>query len=143
MLHELVFLVHLASFAVAVGGVLYADKVGFSWFLGKVETISPRTLRTLHNVMSLSLAFLILSGLYLFWPEREYLLRQTLFFIKMGLVAALVINSFVIDNLMDVASQLPFKWIPAGQKAVLFASGAFSFACWAGSGITALLLFGL
>lgn len=142
-LRDIAFYVHVAALAVALFGVLYADKVGFAWLRGKVTTISPRTLQVLHDVMSLSLATLILSGLYLFWPMREYLLTQPFFLAKLAFVIALVINSLVIDKLMNVAVKLPFAEVSGTGKVVLFLSGAVSFACWAGAVTTAFLLFGL
>ena len=143
MLHALVFLIHLTSLAVAGCGVLVADKVGLGWIRGKVRTIQPRTLHRLHRAMSYALTGLIASGLYLFWPMREYLLQQNLFLLKLLFVAMLVINSIVIDRLMLVATKVPFASVSNKGKVVLLLSGAFSFICWAGAGICALLVFGL
>ena len=142
-LKDFVFLIHLASLAVAAVGVLIADKVGFSWIRGKVKTLHHRTLHLLHETLSYALTLLILSGLYLFWPMREYLLGQPFFLLKMGFVALLVINSIAIDKLMVVATKVPFANVSGKGKVVLFISGAFSFACWVGAGISALVVFGL
>jgi hypothetical protein len=142
-LHTIAFGVHLLALAVAACGVLAADKVGFSWIRGKVRTLSPRTLHILHETLSYALAALIVSGLYLFWPMRDYLLHQNLFLLKMLFVGVLVINSVVIDRLMLVATKVPFAMISPKGKVVLFLSGAFSFACWAGAAIAALVVFGL
>jgi hypothetical protein len=142
-LHTIAFGVHLLALAVAACGVVIADKIGFSWIRGKVRTLSPRTLHILHETLSYSLAALILSGLYLFWPMREYLLQQNLFLLKMLFVAVLVINSVVIDRLMLVATKVPFTAISGKGKVVLFISGAISFACWAGAALAALIVFGL
>jgi hypothetical protein len=131
----------LLALGVAACGVLVADKIGFSWIRGKTRTLSHKTLHILHETLSYALAALILSGLYLFWPERAYLLGQNLFLLKMFFVAALVINSVVIDRLMLVATKVPFTAISGKGKVVLFISGAISFACWAGAVIAAVLLF--
>jgi hypothetical protein len=95
----------------------------------------------LHETLSYALAALILSGLYLFWPVRDYLLHQNLFLLKMFFVAVLVINSIVIDRLMLVATKVPFAMVSTKGKVVLFLSGAFSFICWGGAVIAAVLVF--
>ncbi|MGC9602750.1 MAG: hypothetical protein ABSE76_03385 [Minisyncoccia bacterium] len=141
--HTIAFGIHLFALAIAVCGVVVADKVGFSWMRGKVQKLSPKTLHVLHEAISYALIALIASGLYLFWPEREYLLQQNLFLLKMFFVAALVINSIVIDRLMLVATKVPFTMISTKGKAVLFMSGAISFICWVGAALAALIVFGL
>lgn len=140
---DIPFVIHLAALATAACGLLYADKVGFSWMRGRIEVVPRRTLAVLHDVVSLALIALLLSGLYLFWPMRDYLLYQGLFYIKMTFVVLLVINSIAIDNLMHTAAYTPFRAVPARQRAGLLVSGGLSFLCWAGAGFTALLLFGL
>ena len=141
--HTIAFCVHLLALAVAACGVLAADKVGFSWMRGNVQKLSPKTLRALHETISYALIALIASGLYLFWPEREYLLHQHLFLLKMFFVGVLVVNSIVIDRLMLVATKVPFAMISGKGKAVLFMSGAISFACWVGAALAAIIVFGL
>jgi hypothetical protein len=141
MLHPVVVLIHLMALAVAGCGVLVADKVGLSWIRGKTRMLSRRTLHILHKTISYALATLILSGLYLFWPVRDYLLHQNLFLLKMFFVAVLVINSLVIDRLMLVATKVPFTMISGKGKVVLLMSGAISFICWTGAFIAAVLLF--
>jgi NhaP-type Na+/H+ or K+/H+ antiporter len=141
ILHSIALLIHLGSLAIAGCGVLVADKVGFAWMSGKTKKLAPRTLHILHEVVSYALVGLIASGLYLFWPMREYLLHQNLFLLKLGFVAALVINSIVIDRLMIVAAKVPFASVSTKGKIVLFLSGALSFICWVGAGLSALLLF--
>ena len=143
MLHAFIFLIHLIALAVAGCGVLVADKIGFSWIRGKTRTLSHKTLHILHETLSYALAGLILSGLYLFWPARDYLLHQNLFLLKLFFVAVLVINSIAIDRLMVVATKVPFAMVSGKGKVVLFISGAISFACWIGAGLAALLVFGL
>ena len=143
MIQTTVFFIHLASLAAAAVGILVADHAGFSWIRGKVQTLSSQTLHRLHNGISYALTGLILSGLYLFWPGREYLLTQPLFLLKLGFIAVLVINSLAIDKLMLVATKVPFTSVSNTGKVVLFLSGALSAACWVGAGVSALLLFGL
>ncbi|HEY5383220.1 MAG TPA: hypothetical protein VIJ88_01555 [Candidatus Paceibacterota bacterium] len=141
ILHSIALLIHLGALAVAGCGVLVADKVGFAWMRGKTQKISRRTLHLLHETISYALILLIASGLYLFWPVRSYLLHQNLFLLKMFFVAALVVNSIAIDRLMIVATKVPFASVSTKGKIILFLSGALSFTCWVGAGLSALLLF--
>ena len=140
---DLIFVIHLTSLAVAAIGILVADSVGFSWIRGKAARLSPATLHRLHDSISYALTGLILSGLYLFWPMRAYLLGQPLFLLKMGFIAVLVVNSLLIDRLMLVATKVPFAAVSTKGKALFFLSGALSAACWLGAGISALVVFGL
>ena len=142
-LHGIIFLIHLASLAVAAVGILIADHAGFSWIRGKVQTLSSQTLHRLHNTVSYALVGLILSGLYLFWPEREYLLHQPVFLLKLAFIAVLVINSLAIDRLMLVATKVPFSALSGKGTVALLISGAISTTCWVGAGISALVVFGL
>ncbi len=142
-MNDIMFAIHLTSLAVAAIGILVADHTGFSWIRGKVSTLSSRTLHRLHNSISYALTGLILSGVYLFWPMREYLLGQPLFLLKLGLIAVLVLNSLFIDKLMLVATKMPFASVSNAGKTVLFISGAVSTLCWVGAGVSALVVFGL
>jgi hypothetical protein len=83
----------------------------------------------------------ILSGLYLFWPMREYLLSQPMFWLKIGFVAPLLLNSFAIERLLHLPTRAAFRSLSRRQKLPLMLSGAVSLVCWAGAGITALVLF--
>lgn len=141
--YNIIFGVHLAALGIAGCGILVADKLGFAWFRGKKQTLPKRTLHLLHEVMGGSLALLIASGLMLFWPMRDYLVVQPLFYLKMAFIAVLILNSFVIDRLMHLATHMPYRALPRRAKRVLMFSGALSFACWGGAGLAALLLFGL
>jgi hypothetical protein len=141
--HQIYFALHLASLAFAGIGVLYADHAAFDWLRGKIRVMTHRTLAITHWTVTLGLVGLVSTGLLLFWPEREYLLGQPLFIIKMCFVLALILNSFIIETLMHLAARFPYAALTARQKIPLFISGAVSGACWLGAGIAALILFGL
>lgn len=140
-LRDLVFYLHIASLGLAGSGVLYADHLGFSWLRGKSELLLRQHLMRAHYVVSTALVLLIGSGFYMFWPMRAYLLHQPLFLLKMGFVAALIVNAVVIGELMHVATHTPFSNLPRRNRIPLFISGAVSMLCWAGAGVSALLLF--
>jgi cation transport ATPase len=140
-LRDLVFYLHLASLALAGGGMLYADTLAMSWMRGKKDTLWRTHLLRAHYTMTAALALLIATGIYLFWPMHTYLLRQPLFYIKMAFVVTLVINGFVIDRIMHVATYKSFRSLAQLEKLPLFVSGAVSVVCWVGAGTVALLLF--
>ncbi len=118
-----------------------ADSSAFAWLRGKREVVGRETLFVAHWVVTAALAGLILTGLTLFWPMRDYLLAQPLFWVKMIFVSALVINSFFIEYLMHTAAHHSFKSLSHRQKVPLMVSGAISTVSWLGAGITAVFLF--
>jgi hypothetical protein len=134
-------LFHLTSLAVAIIGILYADKQAISWILGKTETLNPKLLMRAHYIVSIGLAGLIVTGLTMFWPMREALLAQPLFLLKMSFVALLVVNSFAIGTLMHTASAKSFASLTLKEKAPLFISGGLSMIGWVGAITAALFLF--
>ena len=138
---DIIFFFHISFLCVAGCGILVADKLGLSWFRGKVRTLRAKKLRLLHEVMGGALAGLIATGLLLFWPSRAYLVTQPTFYIKMVFVAALVINSFIIDRLMHDATRMPFAQLSRGRKRALMLSAGISGLCWAGAATIAFFLF--
>jgi hypothetical protein len=138
---EILFVLHIASLCAAGIGVLMADSSAFAWLRGKREVVGKETLFVAHWVVSIALAGLILTGLALFWPMRDYLVGQPLFWVKMTFVSALVINSFFIEYLMHTAAHHSFKSLSHRQKLPLMLSGAVSTVSWLGAGLCALMLF--
>jgi len=137
----IIFPIHILFLCVAGLGILMADSSAFAWLRGKREVIGRETLFVSHWVVTAGLVGLILTGLVMFWPMREYLLSQPLFWLKMAFVAALVINSFFIEYLMHTAAHRSFASLSHAQKVPFIVSGGISTLSWLGAGITALLLF--
>lgn len=140
-MQDLVFYLHIAFLCVAGLGILIADHAAFQWLTHKRDVVGRRELFLSHWVVSVGLAGLILSGLYLFWPMRDFLLGSPLFWLKIAFVAALTINSFVIDYLMHTASHTPWRHLSFGQRVPFIVSGAVSTLSWLGAFGVALLLF--
>lgn len=139
-LSEVLVLVHIAILVVAGMSLLVADKVGFAWMRGKTPTVNPKTAARLHLVSGLALSGMIITGLMLFWPMREFLLGNIRFWVKMAYVGALVLNSFVINHLMKTAVTTPFASLSRGRKTAFVVSGAVSFLGWIGAGLGGLFL---
>lgn len=141
MLAELPFFIHIGSLFVAGAGVLYADQLAFAWLRGKKETLQHSHLLQAHYLVSAALAAIVLSGAYMFWPMRTYLLQQPLFYLKMFFVGALILNALVIGTLLRIATHKPFHILTRKEKFPLMLSGAISTIGWIGAGLTALMLF--
>ncbi|HUO56150.1 MAG TPA: hypothetical protein VMU27_01810 [Candidatus Paceibacterota bacterium] len=137
----LAFYIHIGSLCVAVFGIFLADKSAFAWLRGKKETLSARDIFIAHWIVAAGLCGLILSGLYLFWPLRTYLIGQPLFWLKIGFVLALIINSFYIDQLMHLALTRPYSALSKRERMTLIISGMVSTLCWIGAFLAALILF--
>lgn len=140
-MQTLIFYAHLGFLGLAGLGILAADHAAFQWLTHKRDVVGKRELFVSHWVVSLGLAGLVLSGLYLFWPMRDYLLNQPLFWIKMAFVAALIINSFFIEYLMHTASHTPWRELSMGERLPFIVSGGVSTLSWLGAFGAALLLF--
>lgn len=135
------FYIHVGSLCIAIFGIFLADKSAFAWLRGVRETLNERDIFVAHWIVTTGLCGLILSGLYLFWPLRAYLVGQPLFWLKMSFVLALVINSFFIDNLMHRAVQRSYASLSPRERRPLLISGAVSTICWIGAVAAALFLF--
>lgn len=140
-MRSLLVLIHIGSLFLAAAGILFADHSAFNWIRGKTGAIGRAALFITHWVVTIALLSLVYTGLFLFWPQREYLLHQPLFLLKMVFVAALLINAIAIERLMHVAEAQPFASLTTGKKVRLFLSGAVSTLSWIGAGLIGLALF--
>lgn len=141
MLHAFIVLIHLSFLGLAALGIYAADHQALDWMRGKRKILRHHVLTRTHQLVTIGLSGLVLTGLYLFWPVREYLFAQPLFWLKMAFVMALLINSFFIERLMPLAGRYEFSRLHNGQKLGLLLSGAISSASWLGAVGAALLLF--
>jgi hypothetical protein len=138
---NLILCIHIGALGVAALGMAYADHEAFAWLHGKKDRLLHRHLLVAHHVVAYALSAIIATGLLLFWPMRDYLLAQPLFWLKMGFVAAIVANSFAIERLMHVPTRASFRSLPRRQRLPLMVSGAISLGSWVGAGVLALILF--
>src|SRR4051812_35538284 len=118
----LLLYLHLIFLATAAVGIVMADSSGLAWMRSKTETVSKRALFTAHWIVTAGLLGLVYTGLFLFWPMREYLLTQPLFLLKLALVGVLLLNALAIDWLMQVASHTPYASLSNRQKMPLIVS---------------------
>lgn len=130
---EQIFLpLHLLSLAFCFVTIIRSDWMGSSWMRGKVNTIDPVKLGSLHKQAWVGLLLMIVTGAVLFSQNTDTLLASGPFYVKMTcvLALALVINAFVIGRFMKIATQKKFSEVNGGDKAKLFLSGFVSIFGW-------------
>lgn len=130
---ELFLPLHLLALAFVAFYVFQADHLGFNWIRGKVSMLDKATVEKYHKRTWIGLMLMILTGLVLFWPTREYLFTRPQFFIKMGFVLALFINSFVIGILSKTSTTKTYASLTFSQKLPLIISGGVSTISWLGA----------
>lgn len=59
---------------------------------------------------------MLVTGTLMITPEWEYFLQEPAFYIKMGLVAVLIINALAIGKLSRIATELPFTLLTTEEK---------------------------
>lgn len=131
---------HLISLTFVLWNVLRADHVGFLWIRGTRKTLDERTLKKYHRNIWIGFSLMIITGLFLFYPMREYLLERPQFYVKMSFILVLIINGLVIGKLMPLAIQKTFQEISKKEKVLLFTSGTVSTISWLMVIISALYL---
>lgn len=141
-LSDIVLPLHIVSLIFSAVGILLADHQAFNWLKGKTPTLDKAKLIKYHYWVSIGLGLMIATGFVLFWPMRDYLIGNTLFSIKMLCVVALVVNSFFIRKLMNVAIERPYAELTFRERAPLMISGAISGLSWLGAFAASLFLFG-
>ena len=135
---------HLIILVITLIGVVRADHEGFAWIRGKKPILDFQKLRMYHYWVGTGLFGMIVTGLILLWPMRDYLLTSSpLFILKMIFVALLVVNAFTIWELLKVATVRTFASLSLKEKIPLFTSGLISTGCWMGAVVLGLYLFGL
>ena len=140
-MRDIIFYLHMTSLTFVAWNVFQADHMGFSWMKGRVETLPLAKVRKYHIQMWIGLILMIITGLLLFWPVREYLLSRPQFYVKMGFVTALIINSFMIRTLSGVATSRTFNSLTFKEKFPLILSGCISTIGWFGAATAGLFLF--
>ncbi len=128
---EKIFLpLHFLVLGFTAWNVVLADHLGFNWIRGKIKMLSVNEVKKYHYRVWTGLVLMIVTGFFLFWPLRELLLTRTQFYVKMAFVATLVMNSFVIGYLQNIAITKTFASLTFKEKLPLFISGSVSTLCW-------------
>lgn len=131
---------HLISLLFVAWNVFHADHMGFNWIRGKVKVLDKDTVKKYHNRTWVGFILMIITGLTLFWPTREYLLIRPQFFIKIAFVIAIFCNSFVIGYLSKTSTTKTYTSLSTKEKIPLIISGAVSIISWLGATSMAFFL---
>ena len=107
---------------------------------GKEQLLSKNDIAQYHKGTWIGLSCMIITGAFLFYQMREFLLTRPQFYIKMGFVIALIINGLVIGNISHVATEKPFTSLSTQEKMLLLISGAIYTISWIGAIIAAFFL---
>ncbi len=137
---EIFLPLHLISLTFVAWNVVLADHMGFNWIRGKEQTLDAQKVQKYHVRTWIGLLLMIATGLTLFWPMREFLLTRPQFYVKMGFVLALFLNSFAIGKLSKISTEKTFASLSTKEKIPLMISGAISTISWVGAVIMALFL---
>lgn len=128
---ENIFLpLHLLSLAYVAWNVFHADHAGFNWIRGKEKLLSKKEVMKYHHGTWIGLILMIITGAFLFYPLREFLLTRPQFYIKMSFVLVLIINGLVIGKISHIATEKTFDSLSTKEKLPLIISGAVSTIAW-------------
>ena len=91
---------HIGGLVIGGGCAISADRMTLrAARRGPAErAVQLGTLRSTHRIVLISLAAVMVSGLFLFAADSDNFLHSTLFWIKMGLVAALMANGLLLTR---------------------------------------------
>lgn len=139
-LYSLVLTIHVTTATFLIASVIFADHKAFLWVLGKKDTLPEKMMLRIHHGMYVGLGIMILTGVYMFLPLKEYLLYETAFQVKMGFLGTLLLNSIVIGKLMHTATTHTFASLKKKTRLLFLLSGGISTASWISVIIAANLL---
>lgn len=125
--------IHILILLATLAVILQADSLGFAWVRGKVSTLDAALVARLHRYVWFGLAGMIITGATLFLGDVQELQAKPTFWAKMAFVATLIINSFVINRLMTVATKKPYASLSSRERLPLLLSGAVSTIAWLGA----------
>lgn len=140
-MNEILLPLHIGILVATGCCVVFADIYASQWLRGNIHILNAKIVSRLHQVVSIGTIGMITTGIALFVPVSDFLVQSQTFFIKMTFVLALVVNSFVIEKHMNIATTQAFTNISQREKIVLFVSGTISSVSWLGALISAFFLF--
>ncbi len=134
-MENIILPIHLLILGFVAITVLRADHMGFNWMRGSIQTLDEKEVKKYHYRIWFGLGLMILSGLFLFWPLREFLFTRPQFYVKMVFVATLIINGCIIGYLQKRISGKTFTSLSIKAKMPFLISGGISTLCWVLAGI--------
>lgn len=137
---EYVLPLHLLTLAFLAWNIVRADHLGFLWIRGTLKTLDKQRVQVLHRNTWIGLVGMIVTGVLLFIPMKEYLLMRPQFLLKMAFVFTLLVNGLVIGHLQKISTASLYSSLSVAQKIPLYISGAVSTVAWIGAAVSALFI---
>lgn len=137
---EYILPLHLLTLAFLAWNIVRADHLGFLWIRGTLKTLDKKRVQTLHRNTWIGLGGMIITGVLLFIPMKDYLLMRPQFLLKMAFVFTLLVNGMIIGHLQKVSTTVEYSSLSLSQKVPLYISGAVSTIAWLGAAISALFI---
>lgn len=132
-LNDIILPLHILILIITAWTIFHADHLGFKWIRGNVRVLDEKLVRTYHRRIWIGLIGMIVTGVLMFLPMREYLLGRWQFLLKAFFVVALLANGFVIGSIQKLATRKAYSELTTHEKTPLFISGAVSSIGWAGA----------
>jgi hypothetical protein len=126
------FPLHVVALVYLAWQIVHADHMGFSWIRGKTAILNRALVRKYHERTWIGLVAIIITGLFLFFDNREFI-RYPQFYVKMFFVGTLLVNAVAIGKLSKVTTTKTFSSLSTKEKIPLFISGAISTGAWLGA----------
>lgn len=127
--------VHLAILAVTVVAILIADHEGWLYMRGRKVIVDARRVHWLHMIVGFGLLGMIVSGVLMMWPYKDFYVTDFAFMSKMFFVGALVINALFIGRVMRYAIEKPYAALTSRERTMLVISGGVSVVGWGAAAI--------
>lgn len=130
---------HILALLFAAWNIVHADHLAFSWIRGKEPMLDAKKVAKYHKGTGIALVLVIITGTIAFLSIRSEIIYPQ-FYIKMGFVVALIINSFVIASLSKIPTKRTYASLSTQEKFPLMLSGAVSTISWLGAAVMALFI---
>jgi hypothetical protein len=130
---------HVLALLYVAWNIVHADKLGLAWMRGKIATIDKKTITKYHHGTWLGIVLMLLTGSAIFSTVMDKIVYPQ-FAMKMGFVLVIVLNSFIIGQLIKIPTTKTFASLTTKEKIPLYLSGLLSFASWGGAIIAAMFI---
>ncbi len=124
---------HLFFLAISAVFVLAADAHAFAYLRGTPPLLPGRRMGLISAGVWTGIIGLVVSGAFLFWPDRDFYLVEPAFLVKMAFVAALIVNGLAVIAVTKRAASVPFASLSPVWKVAMIISGGISSAGWIGA----------
>ena len=129
----MITIIHILVVSSTLILVLFADHYGYTWISGKTSLLDKNKLNKLHNYTWVGIILILITGGTIFYYDYKTLLSSYVFLLKMAFVTTLIVNSFSIGILKNIATKHKFSDLSIKDKLPLIITGGTSTICWLGA----------